>query len=41
MDMQIQALRTQMVEKKQASDTLYYTVREAIATGPAVPSSAC
>ena len=33
MDMQIQALRTQMVEKKQASDTLYYTVREAIATG--------
>lgn len=33
MDTQIQALRTQMVEKKQASDTLYYTVREAIATG--------
>lgn len=33
MDMQIQALRTQVVEKKQASDTLYYTVREAIATG--------
>ena len=33
MDMQIQALRTQMVEKKQSSDTLYYTVREAIATG--------
>ena len=33
MDMQIQALRTQMVEKKQASDTLYSKVREAIATG--------
>ncbi len=33
MDPQIQALRTQIVEKKQASDTLYHTVKEAIATG--------
>lgn len=33
MDPQIQALRTQIVEKKQASDTLYCTIKEAIATG--------
>lgn len=30
---QIMALRTVLTEKKQASDTLYYTIREAIATG--------
>ena len=33
MDPQIQILRTQLVEKKQASDTLYCTIKEAIATG--------
>ena len=33
MDPQIQILRTQLVEKKQASDTLYCTITEAIATG--------
>ena len=33
MDPQLLALRSQLVEKKQASDTLYHTVREAIATG--------
>ncbi len=33
MDPQIQILRAQLVKKKQASDTLYYTIKEAIATG--------
>ena len=33
MDAQIKALRTQLVEKRQASDTIYCTVREGIANG--------
>ena len=33
MDPQLLAMRTHLVEKKQASDTLYCTIKEAIATG--------
>lgn len=33
MDPQILALRSHIVTKKQASDTLYHTIREAVATG--------
>lgn len=33
MEQQILALRSQIIEKKQASDTLYCTIKEAIATG--------
>jgi len=33
MDPRIKALRSQIIEKRQASDTIYYTIREGIATG--------
>ncbi|MGI5936352.1 MAG: GntR family transcriptional regulator [Oscillospiraceae bacterium] len=33
MDPQIMALRTRIIEKRQASDTIYHTIKEGIATG--------